>query len=164
MKTLPTSEAANRAGVEETTITRWCRAGYIKYKRVGLDKAYEISSRSLDEYLKSRKLAPHGYIHINTAANYCGIPSSTLRRMAEDGRLKSKRVSKRLYINKKSLESVAATYDAKESLRKSGRRSAAILEGREPTPAPERHQRPPVTQREIEHCHTLAWIENLVRK
>ena len=164
MKTLSTSEAANRADVEEATITRWCRAGYIKHKRVGLDKAYEISSRSLHEYLKSRKLAPHGYIHISTAANYCSIKKSTLRRMADDGRLESKRVQKRIYIRKKSLEEVEATYNSKESLRQNGRRSAAIIDGREPTPAPKRHQRPPATETQIEHDHTLAWIENLVRK
>jgi hypothetical protein len=165
MRTLTTSEAADLAGVAEYTIIRWCKAGHVKHRRIGLDGAYAVSSRSLHEYLNARKLAPHGYIHVNTAANYhSNLPVSTLRRMAKDGRLKSKRVNKRLYIHKKSLEEMALTYDAKETRRKNGQRSAAIVGGGNGVTEKPKNQRPPATPQEIAHCQTMAWIENLGKR
>lgn len=163
MNSITTTEAAALAGVNEYTIIRWCKAGHVKHKQGGINNAYTISKKSLESYLASRNMAPAGYVAVATAAGYYdNLSTSTLRRMANDGRLPSKRVRHHLYIEKATLTQMAETYDAKESRRENGRRTAAKLQNRQSINKP-LPQYPPATERQISHDHIMAKIENMTR-
>ena len=164
MNAITTTEAAEIAGVNEYTIIRWCKAGNLKHKQGGINNAYIISKKSLESYLASRNLAPAGYVAVATAAGYYdNLTTSTIRRMASDGRLPSKRVRHHLYIEKKALSEMGASYDAKKARQANGRRTAAMIQNRESIDKP-LPKYPPATERQIAHDHIMANIENMTWK
>jgi len=102
---LSPKEVAQRLGVHRDTVTDWCQAGKIPYKRVG--SRYWIPQSAVEYIARPRPFTPpeaRDYLTVSQAAALLGINPDTVREWCRRGKLPFRKPGWMYYIPREAVE------------------------------------------------------------